>query len=262
MSAKGIKLHQSFDAWGELSIYQDANRRMLCFGNDIEQSCLDIHAPERLCHNYTQVMMLGFLLTTDPRHCTLLGLGGGALAHAIFAHFPGCTISAVEQRAQVVELAQSWFALPQDRRLRLHIDDADGYLMRSPVPAELIFTDLYLSEGMHKSQAQEAFLARCRSTLKPGGVLICNYWLRSSLTAHALNQTLQTVFDNQVVTLSIPDGNCIAFAFDGGIPQLNPRPFIEAAETLGERLNIPLQRHARALMHENRQLFRFARSTR
>jgi spermidine synthase len=261
MATKGTKIHHCTDAWGDLTIHQDANRRMLCFGNDIEQSCIDIHTPQRLCHNYTQVMMLGFLLKNAPRHCTLLGLGAGSLAHAIFAHFPNCIIHAVEQRAQVVELAQTWFDLPQDRRLRLHIDDADRYLMTSPTPSDLLFTDLYLSEGMNELQAQEAFLARCRSALKPGGILICNYWLRSNLTSHALNQTLQSTFDQQVVTLSIPDGNCIAFAFDGGIPQLNPKLFIKAAEALGERLDIPLQRHARALVHENRQQFHFARTT-
>ncbi|MCW8882473.1 MAG: methyltransferase [Sedimenticola sp.] len=262
MPTKGTKIHSSIDEWGELSIYQDANRRMLCFGNEIEQSCIDIHTPERLCHNYTQVMMLGFLLVAKPRHCTLLGLGAGSLAHAVFAHFPDCKIDAVEQRAEVVELAKNWFSLPVDRRLRLHIDNADDYLMNKPTAADLLLTDLYFSDGMNELQAQEDFLARCRSALKPGGILICNYWLRSSLTAHALNQSLQTVFDRQVVTLSIPDGNCITFAFDGGIPQLNTKEFIKSADALGERLAIPLQKHARALMHENRQAFRFAKSMR
>jgi spermidine synthase len=204
-------------------------------------------------------MMLGLLLARETRHCTLLGLGAGALAQALLAHQPGCRIEAVELRPKVIELAQTWFGLPADRRLRLHTGDAWEYLNRRPVPTDLLLTDLYMGAGMNELQARQHFLAACRSALKPGGVLICNYWLKSSLTHHALNESLQTVFDRQLVTLSIPDGNCVAFAFDGGIPQLNTKRFIHAAEALGQTMGIPLQRHARALLHENRLAFRLAR---
>jgi precorrin-6B methylase 2 len=254
----GPPLHLCHDEWGSLSVHQDADRRLLCFGNTIEQSCIDIHQPARLCHHYTQVMMLGFLLLKAPRHCTLLGLGAGALAQAVLTHQPDCRIDAVELRPRVVELAKAWFSLPDDRRLRLHVGDAWEYLNRKPAPADLMLTDLYMGEGMNELQARQHFLAACRSALKPGGILVCNYWMKSSLTHHALNEALQVAFDRQVVTLGIPDGNCIAFAFDGGIPRLHRKPFIQAAMELGERMAIPLRKHARALLHENRQAFRYA----
>ncbi|WP_321529354.1 methyltransferase [Sedimenticola selenatireducens] len=258
MPQSGQLLHHCRDEWGDLSVHQDAGRRMLCFGNTVEQSCIDIHQPARLCHHYTQVMMLGFLLAPTVRHCTLLGLGAGALAQAVLAHHSGCKIDAVEMRPKVVELAQTWFALPDDKRLRLHPKDAWEYLNHNPVPTDLILTDLYLGGGMNELQARQHFLAACRGALKPNGILICNYWLKSSLTSHALNEALQTVFDQQVVTLSIPDGNCIAFAFDGGIPRLHSKQFMQAAEALGKNMDIPLQKHARALLHENRQAFRYS----
>lgn len=257
MPQPGPPLHHCRDEWGTLSVHEDAGRRLLCFGNTVEQSCIDIHDPARLCHGYTQVMMLGLLLAKEIRHCTLLGLGAGAVAQALLTHQPGCRIDAVELRPKVIELAQTWFGLPDDRRLRLHGVDAWEYLNRSPIPTDLIFTDLYLSEGMNELQARQHFLAACRAALKPGGVLVCNYWLKSSLTHHALNDALQSVFDQQVVTLSIPDGNCVAFAFDGDIPSLNAKRLMPAAEALGRTMGIPLQRHARALLHENRQAFRF-----
>ncbi len=261
MPHNGELLHHCRDEWGELSVRQDSHRRMLCFGNAIEQSCIDIHQPARLCHAYTQVMMLGFLLAPTASHCTLLGLGAGALAQAVLHHQPACRMDAVELRPRVVELAREWFALPDDKRLRLHARDAWEYLNHKPVPTDLLMTDLYVSDGMHELQAQQQFLAACRSALKPGGILIANYWLKSNLTSHALNEALLNAFDQQLVTLSIPDGNCIAFAFDGGIPRLNSKRFIEAAEQLGKTMDIPLQRHARALLHENRPAFRCSRRT-
>lgn len=261
MPDNGQLLHRCRDEWGELSVHQDADRRTLCFGNRIEQSCIDIHQPARLCHHYTQVMMLGFLLAPATAHCTLLGLGAGALAQAVLAYQGSCKIDAVELRPKVIELALEWFDLPEDKRLRLHREDAWEYLTGKPVPTDLLLTDLYVSDGMNELQAQQHFLATCRSALKPGGILICNYWLKSSLTSHALNEALQAVFDQQVVTLSIPDGNCIAFAFDGGIPRLHAKRFIEAADEQGKRMEIPLRKHARALLHENRLAFRYPRLT-
>lgn len=259
MPHNGELLHRCRDEWGELSVYQDADRRTLCFGNRVEQSCIDVHRPDRLCHHYTQVMILGFLLAPAASHCTLLGLGAGALAQAVLAHRGECKIDAVELRPRVVELARAWFGLPEERRLRLHRKDAWEYLNHRPVPTDLLLTDLYVSDGMNELQAQQQFLAACRGALKPGGILICNYWLKNSLTSHALNGALQAVFPHQPVTLSIPDGNCIAFAFDGGIPRLHGKRFIQAAGALGKTMEIPLQRHARALLHENRLAFRFPR---
>lgn len=257
MSSSGKKIFHCNDEWGEISVYQDVSRRYLCFGNEVEQSCIDIHTPERLCHNYTQAMMLGFLLMDKPQLCTLLGLGAGSLAQAVLAYQPQCRLIAVEQRVRVVEIARELFLLPESKRLKLYVDDAFNYLNSSPSPSDIILTDLYFADGMNELQAQEDFLAACRSALKPGGILVCNYWLGSGLTAHAMNQTLQAVFDLQVLSITIPDGNCIAYAFDQRIPKLNSKLFVNQAEALGGIMEIPLQRHARTLLRENRMKLRY-----
>lgn len=262
MSHTPPALHHCRDDWGELSVREDAGRRMLCFGDSVEQSRIEMRQPDRLCHHYTQAMMLGFLLHPAVRHCTLLGLGAGALAQAILAHHSGCRIEAVEIRPRVVELAREWFHLPDDPRLQLHVTDAWEYLNRGPVPSDLVMLDLYLPEGMNELQARQHFLAACRAILKPGGIVICNYWMKNRLTHHALNEALYAVFGESLMTLGIPDGNCLAFAFDGGLPPLRQKPFLQAAEALGKRMRIPLQRQARALLHENRQAIRYVnRST-
>ncbi|MCW8906656.1 MAG: methyltransferase domain-containing protein [Sedimenticola sp.] len=259
MSHTPVALHQCHDDWGDLTVREDAGRRMLCFGDSVEQSCVDMLKPQRLCHAYTRAMMLGFLLHPEVRHCTLLGLGAGALARAILTHQPGCRIDAVEMRPRVVDLAREWFGLPQDPRLRLHLMDAWEYLNRRPATSDLVLLDLYLPDGMNQLQARQHFLAACRAILRPGGILVCNYWIKSRLTHHALNESLQAVFGDAVMTLGIPDGNCVAFAFDGGLPPLREKGFLQAAETLGRQMEIPLQRQARALLHENRQTIRLAR---
>lgn len=253
MRPPGKLLHQVRDENGILCVVEDAGKRVLTFGNHIEQSVMDTLHPLHLCHNYTQLMLLGILLIDQPRHCTVLGLGGGSLPRTLFHLLPDCRIDAVEQRPLVADIAYQWFELPRERRLRVHIADAGHYLNSQPTPADILLSDLYLADGMDQQQAQLDFLTSCRAALKPGGLLVANFWLGSGTTAYALNNSLQEVFDQQLLSVTIPDGNCIVFAFDGGIPRINQKQFIHQAEQLGARIDTPLQRHARSLYHQNRQ---------
>ena len=96
--------------------------------------------------------------------------------------------------------------------------------------------------------------------LKPGGLLVVNYWLGHPLTSMAMNQTLEAAFNHPPISMTTVEGNCLAFAFDGGPSRIDNRRFLKRAAGLGELLHIPLQRHARTLLHHNRQLFGFGSS--
>ncbi|MEJ1298517.1 MAG: hypothetical protein RPU64_08410 [Candidatus Sedimenticola sp. (ex Thyasira tokunagai)] len=259
MKPPGKELYRAHDELGIVSVIEDAGKRVLTFGNEIEQSAYDTQQPLHLYHRYTQLMLLGYLFVDRPHHCTLLGLGGGSLARTLFHLLPHCRIDAVEQRAIVAEAAHQWFDLPRDKRLNIHIADAGDYLLDNPPATDLLFTDLYLAGGMDKQQAQQSYLAACRSVLKPGGVLVANFWLGAGATSFALNHSLQEVFDQQTLTVDIPDGNCVAFAFDGGLPKIQQKQFIHQAEILGKQIATPMQRQARLFCYQNRQQLRLRR---
>jgi len=243
------------DEWGKLNVHEEAGRRYLSFGNEVEQSCIEMHQPAHLCHQYTQAMMLGCLFGSTPQQVTLLGLGAGSLAQALLASLPDCRVAAVEQRRRVVELAREWFNLPRDKRLRVSVCDAYDYLNRDPTPADLIFADLFLNDGVDDLQAQQSFLTVCRMALKPGGLLVANYWLGDTSTSLAMNQTLQAAFNHPPISMTTAEGNYITFSFDAGLPSIDSKRFLCQAEELGETLDIPLQRHARTLLHQNRSAF-------
>jgi len=249
-------IHRCRDEWGVLNVVEASGRRYLSFGNEIEQSCVDMHRPARLCYSYTQAMMLGCLFEPTPRHVMVLGLGAGSLVQALLAALPGCRITAVEQRPRVVELAREWFGLPQDKRLKIAVCDAYDYLNTARQPADLIFTDLYVDTGMDDLQAQQSFLTACRMALKAGGLLVCNYWLGNPLTSLAMNQTLEATFEHAPISITTAEGNCLAFAFDGQPPRLDNKRFLKQAEGLGQLLDIPMLKHARTLIHENHRVFR------
>ena len=243
------------DEWGRLNVHEEAGRRYLSFGNEVEQSCIDMHQPAHLCYQYTQAMMLGCLFGSTPQQVTLLGLGAGSLAQALLASLPDCRVTAVEQRHRVVELAREWFYLPRDKRLKVCVCDAYDYLNSDTKPADLILADLFFSDGLDDLQAQQGFLTACRMALKPGGLLVANYWLGDALTSMAMNQTLQAAFNHTPVSMTTTEGNCIPFAFEGGPPRIDSKRFLRRAAELGEILDIPLQRHARTLLHQNQLVF-------
>jgi spermidine synthase len=244
------------DEWGVLDVHEEAGRRYLSFGNEIEQSCIDISRPSCLCYSYTQAMMLGCLFEPAPRHVMVLGLGAGSLVQALLSSMPDCQVTAVEQRPRVVELAREWFDLPRTKRLKIAVCDAYDYLNKARQPADLIFADLFVDGGMDDLQAQQSFLTACRMALKPGGLLVVNYWMGQPLTSMAMNQTLEAAFDHPPISMSTVEGNCLAFAFDGDPPRIDNSHFLTLAARLGEFLDIPLQRHARTLLHQNRWVFR------
>ena len=249
-------IHRCRDEWGVLNVFEASGKRYLSFGNEIEQSCVDMHRPARLCYSYTQAMMLGCLFEPTPRHVMVLGLGAGSLVQALLACLPDCRITAIEQRPRVVELAREWFGLPQDKRLKIAVCDAYDYLNKARQPADLIFADLYIDSGMDDLQAQQSFLTACRMALKSGGLLVINYWLGNPLTSMAMNQTLETAFDHPPISMSTIEGNCLAFAFDGEPPKINNKRFLKQAEALGDLLDFPLQKHVLTLLHENRSVFK------
>jgi len=58
-------------------------------------------------------------------------------------------------------------------------------------------------------------------------------------------------FDEQMLHLHVEGGNIVAFAFRESLPGLRREGFFEAAQSLGLRLGIPLQRHARNPWRQN-----------
>jgi spermidine synthase len=252
----GEEVFRTQDAYGEINVYQGEDRRSLCFGTPVEQSSMLLSDPAQLQFDYTRAMMLAPLFTPPPRLALVLGLGGGSLARALHRHFPRCRITAVEQRAAVVEVARQWFELPDDHRLGVHVGDAQGFLAERQPSAELIFADLYDGEGMDAQQMATEFFALCRQSLSPGGVAAFNLWSGRYFRDQAIKEALDAVFDGQVLRLSAPGRNRIVFGFRDPIPALQEQPFCEQAQQLGLRMGFPLLRAARQLWVLNHQQLR------
>jgi spermidine synthase len=211
-----------------------------------------IGMPHYLIHEYTQIMLLG-LLFVDARQMTLLGLGGGALAHCLSHYFPQARIEVVEIRQAVIDIAYEWFDLPRRHRLRVVNADAFVYLSNLELGStDIIFSDLYVAEGMAACQEQQAFITTCFDALSEQGCLVINFHLKPDLGS-ALMDTIERLFSDIIVHDSeqLPAGSrnsimfCCKRAIDLHRPALN-----QQAELLTKQVKLPLMQYYRDLQSQ------------
>jgi spermidine synthase len=194
-------------------------------------------------------MLLG-LLFVEARRMTLLGLGGGALAHCLCHHFPESVIEVVEIRQAVIDIAYDWFDLP--RRDNLHVVNADAmhYLSKLEQGAsDIIFSDLYVAKGMSACQAQQAFIQASYKALSEQGCLVINFhqWPEqgSELLA-AIERLFSEIFIHDTESLPGQSPNSIMFCCKHAValhtPELNWR-----AELLTKLVKMPLSQYYRQL---------------
>lgn len=206
----GKNVFKTEDDFGPIHVFDRKDKRMLTFGSIYEQSCISKSRPHVLLHQYTQAMIT-VLLFTDPKKVTMLGLGGGALAHCLLHSIPDIELKAVELRPAVIKVATDYFFLPQDKRFEVIQRDAFEYLtQKATASTQLLFSDVYLSSGMDIRQASKVFVKQCRRVLSDKGWLVCNLAATKGVK-HTFIETVLESFDTlYIATLST--GNIILYA--------------------------------------------------
>lgn len=245
----GKELYRIEDETGSILVTQRGNKRLLSFGSGLEQSSVLMNMPHYLIHQYTQIMLLG-LLFSDAGRMSVLGLGGGALAHCLGHYFPDAAIEVVEIRQAVIDIAYDWFDLP--RRDHLHVINADAmhYLSKLEQGAtDIIFSDLYVAEGMSACQAQLAFIHAGFTALSEQGCLVLNFHQRPDQDSElmvAIKRLFSEIIIHDAEALPGQRLNSIMFcckrAIDLHTPEVNWR-----AELLTKQVKMPLMQYYRAL---------------
>ena len=142
----GKELFRVEDKYGLVLVTQHGDKRVLSFGSNLEQSSVYMSRQYYLSHEYTQIMLLGFLFV-EAKNITILGLGGGGLVHCLLRFFPQCEIKVAELRQSVIDIDYDWFELPKIEKLKIYHADAYDYLQtQGRESADLIMSDLYVAE--------------------------------------------------------------------------------------------------------------------
>lgn len=211
MSIPGKEIIRVYDEYGPIQVFDDGNKRHLAFGTDDEQGCILKSKPHQVQYAYVRAMLLHLIFDQAPGNCLLLGLGSGALAHALYLHLPNAQITIVELRQKVIDLGFSHFQLPRDERLSLLQGDAGKYIQESDDTDkfDVIYSDIYSAGGMDEQQTEKVYIQGCLDRLCPDGWLVLNFW-QEHRKSHFL-PLLKEHF-SQVWVNSIDSGNWIIMA--------------------------------------------------
>ncbi|MGL5359130.1 MAG: spermidine synthase [Shewanella sp.] len=237
--ADAIVLHETQDALGPIRVLDYDDARILSFGENDEQSKILKAAPHIPQHTYVQAMLL-VLLFCRPRSAIVLGLGGGALIHAL-RHFDGAIkLTAVELRPSVIELAKRYFQLPIGKKLNLINADALEFLAQGEhKKVDVIFADIYSAKGVESGQLSPTFLGQCTQLIKPNGYLVLNCWKEHSQNRQLLaDLTLHFAHVHACLT---GGGNWVIFASQSAQP-LGNSALKQQAQSLSQKLNFALER--------------------
>lgn len=170
----GIVIHKTSEQDDDFYVVDHRNLRSLYFDQGSIQSRIRKSRPDELILEYTRAMLLP-LLFIKPQKVLLLGLGGGALVNYLHQH-QDCQIDVVERNDTVIQLAQKYFMLPQNDRVRIHHTDADQFLRQNKDCYDLILVDLFSAEGPAPLLSRKGFYQRCHKHLDDNGMMAINLW--------------------------------------------------------------------------------------
>ncbi len=128
--------------------------------------------------------------------CVLvLGNGTGTYAGQCLRRFPACTVEGVEIDGRITELAERFFALPDEVKVTEY--DGRAFLQAVDTRYDVILVDAYQDITIPFQMSSIEFFTMVREHLRPGGVMVVNMNMhadgRGSIN-EALCDTIAAVF--------------------------------------------------------------------
>ncbi|MGE5689597.1 MAG: fused MFS/spermidine synthase [Pseudomonadota bacterium] len=165
---------QADTRYHHLAVVDDgAGSRYLRFDNSF-QSGMTIAKPFDTRFRYTDYFDLGLAYNPDARRVLFVGLGGGSAPKRFWRDFPRLDLRVVELDPVVVDVARTYFALPDDPRLRVEVEDGRRYLTRTDGRYDVIVLDAYFSDSIPFHLTTREFVELVHRHLAPGGVVLAN----------------------------------------------------------------------------------------
>jgi spermidine synthase len=121
------------------------------------QSRMKLDDPYALDLEYTRTMMGFLLFQPDPRHISMIGLGGGSLAKFCYRHLPGARIHVVEINPHVIALRDEFHVPPDDHRFRVIQGDGAQFVRYRPMRSDVLIVDGFDSSGQPSRLCSQRF---------------------------------------------------------------------------------------------------------
>jgi len=244
-------VYETDSFYHHIKVTDEGDSRVMDFDN-LRQSGMFKDDPARLKLLYSHYLSLTFAFRPDATDAAVVGLGGGSLPKAYHKAFPNLRVDAVEIDPEVARVAREYFALKEDARLRVHVQDGRLFFVKNERTYDVVFLDAYNSDTVPFHLTTREFHREIKARLKPGGVVGVNLISAAvgpkSKLFRAVYKTLAATFAEIYVFPArwygdeIPAGvtNVILVATDAR-PRLTPEEVSRRATLLGTRLLSPTE---------------------
>jgi spermidine synthase len=182
-------------------------------------------------------VLLALVWKSLPKKIYVIGFGGGTLPRFFHHYFANAIVECADIDQKVVEVAQKFFGIQFDDRLKVAIQDGREYLAQqnSTLKNDIIIVDAGFGSGyMPYWLVTQEFYQLCKTRLSSAGVLVVHLFHKQEFNAAAV-KTIQTVFA-QVYICNLKAGNSIVIATNA--PDLAKNEIFLKAELIQDFHNL------------------------
>ena len=180
MEFDAADMNPQTEIYAHTSAYHDINVtdhgfiRVLSFSRN-RQSSMYLDAPFDTDFEYPSYLHLTLAVKPDAARTLVIGLGGATVVKRMWRDYPEMRIDAVELDPEVVEVARRYFALPDDERIRIFVDDGRHFVESNAEPYDIVIIDAFDDDVVPPALTAPEFMRTLRDRLTAGGVVAYNF---------------------------------------------------------------------------------------
>lgn len=221
-------IHKEFQDNQLIEIRDTGTQRTLYFDTHHMQSAMSFQEPQDLILSYTRYMLLGLLITSNPRDILIIGLGSGSFVRFFNHYYPGSRLDGVDCSQTVIDIAKGYFQLPETENIHITCADGSEFINHSLADKkyDLILVDAFDARGMAPTIYTESFFDSAGRLLTEEGSISFNLWSSDKKLFTHIKKTMSDTF-HSCLFLPVPDrGNVIAVAMNKEVPwnKIDPGP--------------------------------------
>ena len=156
-AAEGPRRYRKDSAYHSIAVVEDDQDRYLRFDSSF-QSAMDLDDPYVTPFEYVDYLSSRSPTGRRRRTPSTSGSEAARRRSEAWRDFPDLQLQAVELDPEVVDVARQWFALPEDRRLAVEVEDGRRYLQRNDRRWDVIVLDAYYSDSLPFHLTTQEFL--------------------------------------------------------------------------------------------------------
>jgi spermidine synthase len=138
------------------------------------QSSMFLDAPFDTDFDYPGYLHLTLAVRPEATRTLVIGLGGSSIVKRMWRDYPEMSLDVVELDPDVIDICRTYFALPDDARIRAHLGDGREFVEEDDATYDIVIVDAFDDDVVPKLLTTEEFMRTARERLAPDGVIAFN----------------------------------------------------------------------------------------